>query len=138
MDLRHDLQILWNGIGEELDAWYDVYMLSANAQIGFQRGHPEFERFVMDALVPSLLKGEPALEQCVHGIWEEKEPVLKFACYLAARSVWDGLGAPANDVARDLQEQGWTLESLSDTLRRTLIQPLPEKAPGVDYGVMLQ
>ena len=85
MDFRRDLQVLWNSIGVELDAWYDVYMLSANAQIGFQRGHPDFERFVVDALAPSFLEGERALERCVHGIVEEKDPVLKFAQLSAGR-----------------------------------------------------
>ena len=60
MDFRRDLQVLWNSIGVELYAWYDLYMMSANAQIGFQRGHPDFARFVVVSFLSIFLEGERA------------------------------------------------------------------------------
>lgn len=142
MDLSEQSGEQWRTILQELNVWYDEHWDSGDVQIVFQRDNPLFNTFVLDYLAPSLLRGESAFQRCLDYIANEPERVLKFTYYLAASSIWNPLQAPADDVARDLLAQGWTLGSLRVHLQQVLVLPwvsdLNGGGPGAPDEPMLQ
>ena len=119
MDRTHEQQMAWMDIEADLNTWYDQNP-HASEQIRFQQSNPQFLQWIESLLIPSLLEGESAYTICLDNIVQEQDETLKFTKFLAAYASWEPLQAPANDVARDLVEQGYTPSLLKDFLLRRM------------------